>query len=207
MKRELGFNLTEVIVVMAIMAILLGLGLPSYRTYMANQRVASSAEVFMAGLQMARGEAVKRNQRVEFILTDDTPTAASVDTTNTSTTGRNWIVRALAAGGNTFVEGKSGAEGSGAATAAQSPIALTGSIGAVTFDGFGSPGTISNTGTFVGLTANATFDFSNPSGGACATSGGGGGPIRCLRIRLNRGGQTRMCDPAVDSTDTRSCGT
>ncbi len=198
MKRQRGFNLTEVIVVMAIMAILLGLGLPSYRTYTANQRVVSAAEVFMAGIQMARGEAVKRNQRVEFILTDDAPTVASVDTTNTSTTGRNWIVRALAAGGNTFVEGKSGAEGSGAANAAQSPIALTGSIAAVTFDGFGMP---------VGLTAVATFDFSNPNAGACATSGGGGGPIRCLRVRLSRGGQTRLCDPAVDSTDTRSCGT
>jgi type IV fimbrial biogenesis protein FimT len=198
MKRQGGFNLTEVIVVMAIMAILLGLGLPSYRTYMANQRVASAAEVFMAGIQMARGEAVKRNQRVEFILTDDTPTVASVDTTNTSATGGNWIVRALAAGGNTFIEGKSGAEGSGAATAAQSPIALTGSIAAVTFDGFGMP---------VGLTTVATFDFSNPNAGACATSGGGGGPIRCLRVRLSRGGQTRMCDPAVDTTDTRSCGT
>jgi type IV fimbrial biogenesis protein FimT len=165
---------------------------------MANQRVASAAEVFMAGIQMARGEAVKRNQRVEFILTDDTPTVASVDTTNTSATGGNWIVRALAAGGNTFIEGKSGAEGSGAATAAQSPIALTGSIAAVTFDGFGMP---------VGLTTVATFDFSNPNAGACATSGGGGGPIRCLRVRLSRGGQTRMCDPAVDATDTRSCGT
>jgi prepilin-type N-terminal cleavage/methylation domain-containing protein len=57
MKRQGGFSLTEVIVVMAIMAILLGLGLPSYRTYMANQRiVASAAEVFMAGLQMARAK-------------------------------------------------------------------------------------------------------------------------------------------------------
>jgi type IV fimbrial biogenesis protein FimT len=59
----------------------------------------------------------------------------------------------------------------------------------------------------VGLTTVATFDFSNPNAGACATSGGGGGPIRCLRVRLSRGGQTRMCDPAVDATDTRSCGT
>jgi type IV fimbrial biogenesis protein FimT len=171
---------------------------------MANQRVASSAEVFMAGLQMARGEAVKRNQRVEFILTDDTPTVASIDTTNTSTTGGNWIVRAGVTGGYTFIEGKSGAEGSGAATAAQSPIALTGSVKAVAYDGFGSPLFWNDTANaFVTPTTTAAFDFSNPNAGACAPTG----PIRCLRIRISRGGQTRMCDPAVDATDTRSCGT
>jgi len=196
MKREGGFTLVEVVVVVVIMGILLGLGLPSYRTYMVNQKVLSTAEVFMAGLQMARGEAVKLNQRVEFILTDETPIAASVDTTNTSTTGRNWIVRAIAAGGNTFVEGKSGAEGTGSSTSGGSPIVVTGSIAAVTFDGFGMP---------VGLASTATFDFSNPTGGNCigATPAG---PVRCLRVRLSRGGQTRLCDPAVDATDTRSCG-
>ena len=151
----------------------------------------------MAGLQMARAEAVKLNQRTEFIVTDDAPTAASVDTTNTSTTGRNWIVRALVAGGNTFVEGKSGAEGSGAATSGASPIAVAGSIPAITFDGFGMP---------VGLAAVATFQFSNPTAGDCATSGGAGGPIRCVVVRVSRGGQTRLCDPAVAAADTRSCG-
>jgi type IV fimbrial biogenesis protein FimT len=191
--NQRGFSLIEMVVVVVIMGILLGLGLPSYRTYMANQKVQSTAEVFMAGLQMARGEAVKLNQRVEFILTDADPIAASVDTTSTSATGRNWIVRALAAGGNTFIEGKSGAEGAGTATSAASPIVITGNVAAVTFDGFGMPG---------GLVTTATFDFSNPSVGSCTPAG----PVRCLRVRLSRGGQTRLCDPAVDASDTRSCG-
>ena len=194
MKRGAGFSLVEMLVVLVIMAILLGLGLPSYRVYMANQKVLSTAEVFMAGLQMARGEAVKLNRRTEFLLTDDAPVPASVDTATASTTGRNWIVRALATGGNTFVEGKSGAEGSGAATSGASPIAVAGSVAAITFDGFGMP---------VGLATTATFDFSNPQAGACAPAG----PVRCPRVRISRGGQTRLCDPAVAATDTRSCGT
>ncbi|MCE9569429.1 MAG: GspH/FimT family pseudopilin [Rhodocyclales bacterium] len=193
MKRQRGFSLIEMVVVVVIMGILLGLGLPSYRTYMANQRIVASAEVFMTGLQMARAEAVKLNQRVEFILTDVDPTPASVDTTSTSTAGRNWIVRALAAGGNAFIEGKSGAEGSGSATGAGSPVVLTGSLAAVTFDGFGMP---------VGLATTATFDFSNPSAGSCAPAG----PVRCLQVRLSRGGQARLCDPATPVGDTRSCG-
>lgn len=194
MKRGRGFSLVEMLVVVVIMGILLGLGLPSYRVYMANQKVLSTAEVFMAGLQMARGEAVKLNRRTEFLLTDDAPVPASVDTATVSTTGRNWIVRSLATGGNNFIEGKSGAEGSGAATSAASPIAVAGSVAAITFDGFGMP---------VGLAATAAFDFSNPLAGACAPAGA----VRCLRVRISRGGQTRLCDPAVGATDTRSCGT
>ncbi len=196
MTRQRGFSLIEMVIVVVIMGVLLGLGLSSYRVYMANQRIVAGAEVFMSGLQMARAEAVKLNQRVEFILTDVAPTPASVDTTSTSTTGRNWIVRALAAGGNAFIEGKSGAEGGGSATGSGSPITLTGSVAAVTFDGFGMP---------VGLAAVATFDFSNPSAGNCAGATPPG-PIRCLQVRLSRGGQARLCDPAVAAGDTRSCG-
>jgi type IV fimbrial biogenesis protein FimT len=201
MERQRGFSLIEMVVVVAIMGILLGLGLPSYRVYMANQKVQSVAEVFMAGVQMARGEAVKRNQRVEFILTNDDPISANVDTTNTNIAGRNWIVRALVpvtgVSANTFIEGKSGAEGTGSATSAASPIAISSSVANVVFDGFGMP---------VGLTATATFDFANPAAGSCAGDTPPG-PVRCLRVRLSRGGQARLCDPSVAATDTRSCGT
>ena len=59
MARQRGFSLIEMVVVVVIMGILLGLGLPSYRAYMANQRIVANAEVFMSGMQMARAEAVK----------------------------------------------------------------------------------------------------------------------------------------------------
>ena len=214
--RQRGFNLVEILVVFAIMGILLGLGIPSYRSYMANQKVQSTAEVFMSGLQLARAEAVKLNQRVEFFLTDQSPTVASVDTTSTSATGANWMVRgvggavaadlvaparALVVGGNTFVEGKSGAEGSSAG----SPITVAGSVASIVFNGYGVPGSIDAAGAFVGLATTATFDFANPAAGNCAGAVPAG-PVRCLRLRISRGGQSRLCDPAVAATDTRSCG-
>jgi type IV fimbrial biogenesis protein FimT len=202
MKHRRGFTLVEMVVVLVIMAILLGLGLTSYRNFIANQKLRSTAEVFMSGMQMARAEAVKLNQKVEFILTDTVPIPANVDTATTSTTGRSWMVRALPvapATTHTFIEGKSGAEGSGAASSTASAIAVTGSLASVTFDGYGAP---------VGLAANQTFQFSDSLAATdtvhkCVADGG---EIRCLTVRLGRDGQTRLCDPAVPATDTRTCG-
>jgi len=48
---------------------------------------------------------------------------------------------------------------------------------------------------------NIDIDISNPSGGACAAAG----PMRCLRIRVSTGGQIRMCDPILASTDPQGC--
>jgi type IV fimbrial biogenesis protein FimT len=99
---------------------------------------------------------------------------------------------------HTFIEGKSGAEGSGAATSTASAIAVTGSLASVTFDGYGAP---------VGLTATATFEFTDSLAATDAVHKcvAAGGEIRCLTVRLGRDGQTRLCDPAVPATDTRTC--
>ncbi|MDD5247665.1 MAG: GspH/FimT family pseudopilin [Rhodocyclaceae bacterium] len=45
------------------------------------------------------------------------------------------------------------------------------------------------------------IDISNPTGGACAAAG----PMRCLRVAVSAGGQIRMCDPVLASTDPRGC--
>ena len=50
--------------------------------------------------------------------------------------------------------------------------------------------------------ASLNINLTNPAGGACAVDGG---PMRCLRIVVSTGGQIRMCDPALASTDPRGC--
>jgi type IV fimbrial biogenesis protein FimT len=46
------------------------------------------------------------------------------------------------------------------------------------------------------------FDVTNPAGGACESSGG---PMRCLRIQVGVGGEVRMCNPSLPSSDPRGC--
>lgn len=64
MRTRRGFTLIELLVVMTIAAILLAVAVPSFREFMAAQRVKNTAFDFAAALLLARSEAVKRNASV-----------------------------------------------------------------------------------------------------------------------------------------------
>ena len=64
MKRQSGFTLIELMVVMTVMAIMLGIGIPAFREFTAAQRVKSVSYDLVASLLQARSEAVKRNATV-----------------------------------------------------------------------------------------------------------------------------------------------
>ena len=64
MKRQSGFNLIEMLVVMVVAAIMLGIAVPSFRQFTASQQVKNAAFDFAAAMLMARSEAIKRNAAV-----------------------------------------------------------------------------------------------------------------------------------------------
>ena len=63
-----GFTLIELLIGMSILALILGLGLPSVSVWMQNTQLRSAAESAQAGLQLARAEAVKRNTFIGFTM-------------------------------------------------------------------------------------------------------------------------------------------
>jgi len=69
--KESGFSLVEVMVVMALIAVLATLAAPSYRVWIQNTRIRTTAESIQNGLQKAKTEALRNNARVSFTLNGD----------------------------------------------------------------------------------------------------------------------------------------
>lgn len=64
MKRHFGFSVVELTLAIALLAILLSLGAPGLTEIVAKNRIAAQANSFVATLNVARSEAVKRGVNV-----------------------------------------------------------------------------------------------------------------------------------------------
>ncbi len=71
-----GFSLIEVGVSMAVLAVLLTLAVPSFRSWIMNAQLRTTADSLSSGLQLARSEAVRRNAQSTLTLDGTTWTVA-----------------------------------------------------------------------------------------------------------------------------------
>lgn len=69
-RRHAGFTLPELLIVLAIIGILLAAGMPSFRSYLQAQQVATAAQQFLFALNLARSEAIQRSARVDVAPRD-----------------------------------------------------------------------------------------------------------------------------------------
>lgn len=74
MKKHTGFTLIELVVTLAVAAILVTIGIPSFRDFIMNNRLVSQANEFAGAVYLARSAAIKQ-QRNAYI---------------TSNSGTNW---------------------------------------------------------------------------------------------------------------------
>jgi type IV fimbrial biogenesis protein FimT len=63
-----GFTILELMVALAIAALLLTIGMPSFTTFVRNSEIRSTAESISNGLRVARTEATRLNKPVSFTL-------------------------------------------------------------------------------------------------------------------------------------------
>ena len=172
-----GFSLLEIIISIAIIAVLMSLGSPAYTNMIANSTIKGAAQAFHDGLQQAKTEAIRRNVPVTFTLQ------------NTSA----WSIDVPAFGTNTTIPGYSS---TAVNITSRTPTANETHLVSV------SPTPLTLTFYSNGRTsAGSTIAFSS----ANATCRSAGGQIDCLNITVSTGGQIRMCNPALTSPDPQAC--
>lgn len=183
-RRQRGFNMIEVMIALTIIGIALAFGLPSMSAWLQSNQIRNAAESVQSGLQLAKSEAVRRNVNVQLTLSSLTGTGAPDWTVTCATPAADCPGPGMT---ETEIQKFSAQEGAPAARVAAPQATIT----------------FSGTGRVTPLPlATIAIDITNPHGGACAADAG---PMRCLKIRVSPGGQIKMCDPALPSSNARGC--
>jgi type IV fimbrial biogenesis protein FimT len=79
-NRQRGITIIEQVIGLAVTGVLLSLGMPSYSDYLQSRHIRTQAEAIADGLQLARLEAVRRNEPVDLRVAGGDWTVAVVAT-------------------------------------------------------------------------------------------------------------------------------
>lgn len=170
-----GFTLIEAMVVMAIIAIIMVVGVPSMDSWLVSQQVKAKSDAILNGMQLARSEAIRRNVRIHFILADDSSWSVGCVTVVADTDG-DGIPECPAS-----IQAKTASEAGTVDLLTLLPVGAT----RATFNGVGT------------LSANAD---GSPSLSQVDISKSGGSTSANRRVLLTSGGQSRVCNTAVTTT-------
>lgn len=192
-----GVTIAEVLVAVAVVAVLLALAAPNVRDAYENRQLRTAAESILAGLRAARGEALAQNQPVDLLVqgagwrvckVPDPPPAWDPAACNSVLHQRASAELPATARVNVSVVASLAATGGGAAALG----------GGLRFTPLGrvDPATLP-------AGQLAVFDVVPASAGrTCAAAGG---TSHCLTVVASASGQFRICDRAVAPTDARAC--
>ena len=116
--RTKGFTLIELAIAILIVGVLATIAVPSFSEFIRRSRVRSAADSVLGAMQLARGEAVSRNERVTFTL-------------GAGTGQSSWSV--TDSGGAVIQQSRASGEGADVVSVAVTPTGAT----SIAFNGFG----------------------------------------------------------------------
>lgn len=200
---QLGVTMAEVMVSVAVIAIVMAIGMPSLANWIQNVQVRSTAESVLTGLQLARAEAVRQNTLAQFMLTGSAAGTASwsIITASSSVPGSFTVANgatqiqtagARASGQNARLGVSTGTVATSscctAAIAAGTGMATNPKPGIV-FNAFGKVVTDSS------VTKITRVDVTNASYAAA----------RRMVILITDSGMAKLCDSTLSLPNTSAC--
>ena len=87
MGKQAGFTLIELLISIVLLAILLALAVPSFQSFVKNNRVTAQTNELVSAIQLARSEALKRGTNSVICASDN-----GEDCTGNGTWASGWIV-------------------------------------------------------------------------------------------------------------------
>jgi len=180
MTRTAGFTLIEMMVTIALMCVLMMLAMPSFTTWIANNKVRTVSDSLQNGLRFAQAEALRRSRPMVFSLTNSAAPEKSLSAVDN---GGNWSVNVSKSSldtQNVFVQ-------SGVLGDVASGVSITGPA-AVCFNAMGRLAANPDTGV-----NGANCD---PKSSVFVYKVNATNSDRPLQVLVGLGGQVRMCDPA-----------
>lgn len=87
-----GITLLEIMIAVAVLGIITGLAVPSLRSAIQNSRAAAHSNEFIAALNLARSEAVKRRATVTICTSSDGATCRANGSTDANNWHKGWVV-------------------------------------------------------------------------------------------------------------------
>lgn len=184
-----GFTVIELMITLTLLGILLALALPGFNGFIRDSQIRTAASAIENGLQLARAEAVRRNDEVQFNLLGTLNGAAVAGGTDWSVVASDPATPAV------FDQPVQTRRESSASTSARVGVATSVSATAAAA-GEGVPSTITFTG--LGRVNAATTVRQIDITGAAGSRG--------LTVQLTPGGEIRLCDPALSlATNPQGC--
>jgi type IV fimbrial biogenesis protein FimT len=188
--RPAGFTLVELLIGLAIAALLVMLAMPGYSVWIADAHIRNGAESIASGARFAQGQALARNTRVDFILDPTTATGG-------------W--RVVENSDGSVLQADAFAEGANLAAFTVAPAGET----TVSFDGLGRITKVDGSGNLVpwsGMQVVVTSANAVTGARNLIVLVGGGDSTFAGQLKQSRSG-IKICDPKWPPTDAKGCPT
>lgn len=183
-----GFTLIELMVTLALVALLMMIAVPSISSWMADARVRAAGEALQNAARIAQGEAIRRSRSSMLVLTLATPGLDAAPTAN----AQHWYAEVVPLASDSASDA-AGRYLRGGTDPSAMNVAVSGPA-VVCFNAFGQLTALTAAQTGLG----AACDLTLPKEISLSASGA----TRSMKVQIALGGRVRLCDASKTLSNT-----